>query len=114
MKKTLRICFLLLLAVLLPLRGAVAAAMLCPVGSAGMQSELRVAPEHAGHDHGSHHESASDKCNMCSAFCSITPLVGPTITLPEPIEPAVLEFPELSAPPPDFFSDGQERPPRSF
>lgn len=40
--KTIRICLLLLLAVLLPVRGAVAAAMLCPVGGTGTQSEVRV------------------------------------------------------------------------
>src|SRR5690349_12830966 len=75
--KTVRIWLLLLLAVLLPLRGAMAAAMLCPVGGTGMQNELRmqdrpvaheamdhdeVAYDHAGadhdHDHSGHHQSA--------------------------------------------------------
>lgn len=136
--KTVRIWFLLLLALLLPLRGAVAAAMLCPVGSTGMQNELRVqdrsvaheamdheavdhdeaAHEHGGadhgHDHSGHHQSTSDKCNMCSAFCSLTPLVSAPVTLPEPLGLTTVKFTDLSAPPPNFFSDGQERPPRTI
>lgn len=37
--KTLRLCLLLLLAALLPIRGAVAAAMLCPPGGHGMVAQ---------------------------------------------------------------------------
>lgn len=119
--KSVRICFLLLLAVLLPLRGAVAAAMLCPVGSAGVQSELRVA-EHAGHEgmdphetahDGGHEHGTVDKCNMCSAFCSLTPLASDAPQLPEPAALAGIRFPGFSTPAPSFLSDGQERPPRT-
>ena len=132
--KTFRIWFLLLLAVLLPIRGAVAAAMLCPVGSSGMQSELRIG-EHAhhdmdsmdsmdhhevAHDHGSagHHDGhdhgAVDKCNICSAFCSLTPLVSNAPKLPEPAALPSVKFPDFSTPAPSFLSDGQERPPRTI
>lgn len=133
--KTVRIWFLLLLALLLPLRGAVAAAMLCPVGSTGAQVELNAherslthevmdhdAMAHEGHvhhhgsaDHGhEHHQSGSGKCNMCSAFCSLTPLLSSVPTLAEPLDPTAVEFSEISAPAPNFFSDGQERPPRTL
>jgi hypothetical protein len=133
--KSWRIWLLLLLAVLLPVRGAVAAAMLCPVAGSGIQTELAVvnhptaheAMDHAmEHDHGVSHEhavgghhdghdhTATDKCNMCSAFCSLTPLVSEVQTVAEPLDPTAVKFSELSAPPPSFFSDGQERPPRTI
>lgn len=47
--KTVRICFLLLLAVLLPIRGAMAAAMLCPVAASGTQAEVAMIGQMAGH-----------------------------------------------------------------
>ena len=138
--KAFRVLLLLLLAVLLPVRGAVAAAMLCPVAGSGMQNEWRApspahqAMDHAmahgtagahdgqaaaghGHDHGHHqgHDQgqASDECNMCSAYCSITPLVQDVPRLPAPLDPPAVKFPDLSSPAPIFLSDGQERPPRS-
>jgi hypothetical protein len=135
--KAVRIWLLVLLAVLLPVRGAVAAAMMCPVGSMGMQSELRAHEhpashvamddglahdpadhphEHAGADHHDDGQShgASDKCNACSAYCSLTPLVSSVPTLVEPADLAAVKFPDLSSPAPTFLSDGQERPPRSI
>ena len=142
--RTVRIWLLLLLAVLVPVRGAVAAAMLCPMPGAGGQVKLTLQhqaslPAHhamdeatadaghasmqdhpgAQHDHGAgHHEHGTsnqpDKCNMCSAFCSLTPLVSTTLTVAPPLEIAHSAFPPLSAPAPSFLSDGQERPPRSI
>ena len=119
--KPVRLCFLLLLALLLPIRGAVAAAMLCPVGSGGMHGELRVQQppmDHghaaAGHAHdGSHHAAGSDKCTLCAAFCSLTPLMSSVPTLPEPLDLAAVQSSDHGAPPPLFFSDGQDRPPRT-
>lgn len=133
--KSWRIWLLLLLAVLLPMRGAVAAAMLCPVAGSGIQTELAMvdhpaaheAMDHAmGHDHGAsddhaaggHHDghdhTATDRCNMCSAFCSLTPLVSEVPTVAEPLDPTTVKFSEPSSPPPSFFSDGLERPPRTI
>lgn len=110
--KILRLCFLLLLAVLLPLKGAMAASMLCP---AGVQVEMQM---HAGH-HGMDDPAASphdhgtvDKCNTCSAFCSLTPLVSDMPRLPEPSAPVAVRFPAISTPAPTFLSGGQDRPPR--
>lgn len=134
-----RFWLLLLLAVVLPVRGALAAAMLCPPAGVGMQNEVQLLDHHAGHhgmmdeslavgvlDHGAHHDgsanvdddgtsaSAQDKCNLCSAFCSATPLLSslPPSTLPQ--DPVATVFPDLFAPAPSFLSDGQERPPRSI
>ncbi|MEO6745275.1 MAG: DUF2946 family protein [Caldimonas sp.] len=131
--KTTRLWFILLLAVLLPVRGAMAAAMLCPTAGVGTQTEMHLngghhgdtetaqpSHAHAGHDHGSSghedqdHASTQDKCNVCSAFCSVTPLVSSFSAEFSRREPAPASFPELSTPVLTFLSDGQERPPRSI
>ena len=136
--KSWRIWFLLLLAVLLPVRGAVAAAMLCAVAGSGVQTELVVGGQAAGHqtmdqaqshdhagaqgqgvaDHGDghagHDHTGSDKCNMCSAYCSLTPLVSNVLALVEPPDLASVKFSDHAAPAPSFLSDGQERPPRTI
>src|SRR5215212_1779317 len=133
--KLVRIFFLLLLALLLPIRGAVAAAMLCPVAGTGSQTEVRVHDHAIGHheagstgdaNHSMHDEhsagddghdgsaSAVEKCQLCSAFCSVPPLVetlSATFKLPDPEAPM---FPDFAARAPSFFSDGPERPPRSI
>jgi hypothetical protein len=133
--KSVRVWLLLLLALLLPVRGAVAAAMLCPIAGSGVQTEMQVqapAADHAAHEamheHKDAHEhaashvhtadhdhgKAADRCNLCSAFCSLTPLVGSVPTVATPLDLSSTAFPDLSAPPPSFLSDGQERPPRSI
>ncbi|MEF7612342.1 hypothetical protein V4F39_00375 [Aquincola sp. MAHUQ-54] len=139
-----RIWLLLLLAVLLPARGAVAAAMLCPVAGSGMQLELAMSGHPAGHEamdhamahdhsdshghasahahgteasndgHAAHEHAGSEACNACSAYCSATPLVSAMPTLAAPLDPAAVKFAELAAPPPSNVSDGQERPPRTI
>jgi hypothetical protein len=123
--------------VLLPLRGALAAAMMCPVAGTGVQTEVHMAEQandHGyAHSHGAsgdhhgaelkaqaaeHHDFATvgdpaDKCNLCSAFCSVTGMVSGTATTAEPQTVATV-FPHLYAPPPSFIPDGQERPPRNI
>lgn len=121
--KSVRIWLLLLLVVLLPVRGAVAAAMLCPIAGSGVPPQVQMHEHEHEHEHehaSSHvhtaeheHAKAADRCNVCSAFCSLTPLVGSVPTVAAPIELAAAAFPGFSAPPPSFLSDGQERPPRS-
>ncbi|MGA0610487.1 hypothetical protein [Caldimonas sp. KR1-144] len=109
--------------------------MLCPPGGSGLQSELRLQGEPAGHhmdhgaggghDHGAdhagaghadhgHEDGAFDKCNLCSAFCSLTPFVSEPQTLLDPPDLADAEFPALSPPAPSFVCGGQERPPRTI
>lgn len=129
--KVLRLWLLVLLAVLLPLRGAMAAAMLCPPAGAPMPVEWRAGSHEAHHAHDRaearaamhHHEGAAHdegspapdhgQCNLCSAFCSLTPLPSAMPGVPPPLEASTASFPAWSAPAPSFVSDGQERPPRS-
>jgi hypothetical protein len=125
--KILRLWLLVLLAVLLPVRGAMAGAMLCSPAGVGTQQELRTLHEQAAdsslhavhhHEEAAHHDDAADpghdKCNLCSAFCSLTPLLSDMPGVPPPLEVPAESFPDFSAPAPSFLSDGQERPPRSF
>jgi hypothetical protein len=138
--RTFRTWLLLLLVVLLPIRAAVAAAMLCPPASSGSQTELQLkhqgahghngadaAMDHAGHEPVStaQHDSSSggtdhhfagqpDKCNLCSAFCSVTPLVS-TLTINFLVEDLTeASFPDVPTWLPSFIPAGQERPPRSI
>lgn len=126
--KLLRIGLLVMLAVLLPLRGAVAATMLCgPAGTGGHgaqvhdgSGEAHAAPAHghSQHDHGKgghpgHDPASPDKCNLCSATCSSPPLASASTGIAEPQILSLLLFPGLCAPAPTFQSDGQERPPRT-
>jgi hypothetical protein len=127
--RLLRTCLLVFLAVLLPVRGAMAVAMACTPASGGAHSELR-STDHAVHDHAQaageamhdhgaaaahdHEASNQDKCNLCSASCSATPLMSDVAGIAEPRDRAGASFPGFSAPAPSFLSDGQERPPRSI
>lgn len=134
--KLLRTWLLVLLAVLLPVRGAMAATMLCTPGGGGTvhaaMSAMGEAEEHRhdGHaiaDAGQHHDHAKhdhddsardhashDKCNVCSSSCSSPPLPSASVGVEEPQALNSVSFPDLSAPPPTFQSGGQERPPRTI
>ena len=132
--KFLRIFLLLLLAVLLPIRGAAAAAMQCEPDRASSHAELQVhahGSSHAsagmhdhhqmGHEHGTKADDArggtsgaSEKCSLCCDLCSVTPLASSLPAVPVPQGVASTSFPALSAPSPSFVSEGQERPPRSI
>jgi hypothetical protein len=130
--KSFRILVLLLLTLLLPLRSAVAATMLCstPGETSQVKAILQDPGTHASHamhgdgadhdgsDHaGSHHDGKgghADKCNLCVSGCNVTPLVSALPEVTEPLLTAELVFPGFSAPAPAFQSDGQERPPRSI
>ena len=127
-----RVWVLVLLAVVLPMRGAMAAAMLCAPSNPGVTTQAPVpeaaahhdAGEHVHHDraphaHGGgahdHHATASqDKCNLCSATCSLTPLLHHVAGVAPPCDLETASFPDLAAPAPSFLSDGQERPPRTI
>lgn len=128
--KLLRIWLLVLLATLIPVRGAVAAAMLCSAAGPGSQGELRVmdpraaggvhdaeAQAHHRHDGGAGHDhkaAQKDKCNLCAASCALTPLLSEPAGISEPRDLADVPFPSITAPAPSFLSGGQERPPRSI
>ncbi|WP_457333305.1 hypothetical protein [Rhizobacter sp. P5_C2] len=125
--RTVRALFVIFLALLMPLRAAVAGAMLCPTGGAavahqqhqGMSDDSAAA--HAHHE-GMHHNEAEPSpaphahdtgCNLCAAFCSMTPMPSTAPTIEPSMLAATLSFPALHAPAPSFQSDGQDRPPRS-
>jgi hypothetical protein len=123
--KTVRIWLLLVMAVLLPIRGAVAAAMLCPMAGPGTQAEVQAmlamheemghAMAHDGHHQGDGRDPGSpDKCNLCAASCCLTPLAASVPTIAAPLDLTAAALPDHSAPPPSFVSSGPERPPRSI
>ena len=128
--KLLRVWLLVLLAVLLPVRGAMAAAMVCPPagGKAAPQASLHQAGhglgdkvhDQAGHSHHEEkaadhsHASGTDKCNMCSASCSTPTVPSSAAGLGAPVELTAAGFPDIIAPEPTFQVDGQDRPPRTI
>lgn len=134
--KSLRVWLVLLLAVLLPVRGALAVGMQCSTPGTQLHVEAQLSHGHEPHathsDHRHHeaaaaqpdggagvndtahdHAGAADQCNLCSASCSATGLASASVTVAEQqCLPTV--FPRLDAPPPNFVSGGQERPPRTI
>jgi len=134
MKQAARI--LLLIALLLPFRGAMAAGgLLCHSGSGShpavtqsMASEpvhdhRQVAAEHAhGHGHGeSAHATMADSdagpdapsCNRCAAVCSAPPLPSPEFGLNAFPPSGAERFPATSSVCSTVALDGLERPPRT-
>lgn len=113
--KTVRVVFLVLLALLLPIRGAVAGAMLCPQGSGS--SSVTHQHDHAGsphHDEQPGSAGHANGCNVCANFCSMTPMLNTMPTLAHAMVASTVTFPKLVAAAPTFQSDGQDRPPRSI
>jgi hypothetical protein len=131
--RTFRIGLLLLLAVLLPLRGALAAALPCPNGAHG--AAVVVAP-HDHHRHGTaavagghlhadagagihaasahgHHHDGTGQCHACASCCTAPPMMATFSPRVAPVELPSVSFPTLTASAPSFVSEGQERPPRS-
>jgi hypothetical protein len=130
--KLLRLCLLLLLVTLLPIRGAVAAAMMCPP-TAGAPHAMQAsdaghahgtghdhvhAADHGHAEHGEHHEAGAgtpqDKCNLCAASCFVTPLVSEPYAAPPPPMEAARVVPQPDAAAASFVAGGPERPPRSI
>lgn len=136
--KQLRILILILLALLLPVRGAVAAAMLCPAGEDATAAAFAVGHgQHDRHVHDDHPGTHADRsvehtdagadasgsepaagahsntCHFCASGCCVTPLGAAPSTVASPRVTASVTFPALSVPAPAFHSDGQDRPPRT-
>jgi hypothetical protein len=123
--KLLRLSLILLLAVLLPVRGALAAAMLCapaPVPATSAQAHAEhghhgnaheaaatPAPEHTAHGEHAGHKA----CTQCAAFCSLTPLAETGRAPLDAVALPAASFPPLAAPAVRFERDGPERPPRT-
>ncbi|MCA0241316.1 MAG: hypothetical protein LCI02_10660 [Proteobacteria bacterium] len=125
-----------MLVLMLPVRGVMAAAMPCPpsastTGTSGLAGEAGAAPVHhhadadadAAADHpaahadpagaAAHHDGATgaERCNLCSACCSVPPLASAAPAVALPHGPAGGGFPHAAAPAPSFIADGQDRPP---
>ncbi len=132
--KKLRIWLLVLLAILLPIRGAVAAGMLCEepgaLTSTASHSHQPVQDNTSTHDDvqpvldiahddtlTSHGESlgGADSCNLCVVYCgSGAVLVSQVLTAPAPLDLVSPLIPVLAAAAPSFVPDGLERPPRTI
>lgn len=110
----LRLCLLLLLAVLLPIRGAAAAAMMCPPAAPVSHHETAShcdpvatpAPSHHSHD-------GTDKCSLCADCCTAAVPFGYLPGAHAPTAFTAVAFATPRALAPVFISDGLERPPRS-
>ncbi len=125
--KPLRLWLLVLLALLLPVRGALAGVMACPPPGAALQAQAPATDGHAAHHHhpvdadadaaapdpsqahhgdtGHHGSDASsssepDRCNLCAAICSITPMAGGTPAIFAPHDPAATNFAAFTVPAP--------------
>lgn len=125
---TCRICLVALLAVLLPIRGAMAAATVCPLG--GMAGEHRMAAASAmtaahhecdacPHDDGrtqnhGHHTAGDAACPLCAAFCSASAMPASLPVMPAPPLCGARACDAPDAASPSFIPDGPERPPRSI
>jgi hypothetical protein len=130
---------LLIVALLLPFRGAMAAVgMYCHLGSSDAMSTIVEAHHHdagiSGHDaangggHAHHEAGASapheadsdsppplaDTCAYCAASCAAAPLVPASLTMNAPILSGAERFPALATPHLHSVSDGLERPPRTI
>lgn len=136
--KTARVLLLILLAALLPLRTALADAVLC----AGHASHDMAAMSVMHGDQGGHDlhdgdeaslQSPSDSfvelpadagpadgvgdpstCNTCAVSCSTSPLVLTVPHVPTPVKLTSPHLPSHDARALSHLSDGQERPPRSI
>lgn len=125
---------LVLVALLLPVRGTLAAVAHC-TGSPNGETRVEAVVQnhdHAHHAMGSgptgapeaqgdaaadlHHPSVGDAadCKLCTASCSATPFVSPASASAAPLFLVATSFAALAAPPSSHASEGPERPPRSI
>lgn len=136
--KNLRVVILVLLALLLPIRGAMAAAMLCPGDGSGPSSAAAVEQvhvvmpaEHGLHDAQAtahHHPSDGDAsdddtsvsdgqptaCQVCASGCCLTPLAFAPPSVQARVLTTSAVCPALSLAIPAFESGGEDRPPRTI
>lgn len=130
--KVARFLLLVLLALVLPLRGALANIACCSGDLAGVDLAITQVHDHGASAHAdgaqdAHHAHAHDddgagaeanpcapdKCHACTAACSAAPIVSALPVLPLPAASGDVVFPALLTPPPSHASERQERPPRS-
>lgn len=139
----LRTFILVLLATLLPIRGAVAAAMLCPGTTQSGHPATAMAHDHhdmnpshgvelrgeptdvpahvPAHDHSQAHgpddtsaAGHADACQFCAGgCCCVTPLAFAPPSVKSPPLTSSAAFPPLTARFNAHYPDGQDRPPRT-
>jgi hypothetical protein len=130
----LRVPLMLMVALILPFKGAMAAAgMFCHLGSAQPVSAIVQPHKHHGEAHQDHAEHrtvdgesqshteddaplipASSSCAICSAVCSAPPLPANGIAFHVPPASGAERFPALSPPRLSAVQSGLERPPRTI
>ena len=131
--KNSRILLILLMALILPVKGAMAAAgMFCHSGSTSSH-DARTSEHHAvdhGQSHHHHHGDGNEpseprtgdgmpsptlaSCTVCSAVCSSPPLPAAPIVLLSPPSTAGESFPPVAVPRTSAVIGGLERPPRTI
>lgn len=119
--KSLRLVVLLLMAVLLPVRGVVAATMQCAPGPmpVAAQAHDHGAHDHADpHDHREHHDHGSadsghGSCPACAIGCCMPSLTAPAAAWGGFDAAPAADFPAIDVPALSFLSAGPERPPRT-
>jgi hypothetical protein len=126
--KRLQLWLLAFLMAILPFRGALAEVLPCPFAvhvspsvqaQTGTDQQL-VRAEHclqagAASVHGRNlpASSGAGACHeLCAGACALTPLLSASASLPLASTSSTVTYPALQAIAADFFSDGQERPPR--
>lgn len=102
-----------------PADGASQAAIHLHVHPSGHAQSDAIDHDHVAHEHGATEEHANSgsahyKCNLCCDLCTVTPLMSSLPTVPVPQDIAAVSFPDLFAPSPSYFSERQDRPPRSI
>ena len=133
--KRFRILILVLMAILLPIRGAVAATMLCAEGEATgtatvvaehqhhdmtagqeMRADRSASHQHAGGDAAG--DSSSGKhpttCQFCASGGCTASIVGTVPSLGQQSLTSSVSFPALTTRVTVFYPDGQDRPPRTI
>ena len=128
--KFLRLILLVSMAVLLPVRGVVAATMQCAPASSAVVAAMNDHGEqqhddaahahHASHDtahdglqHETHHDGKHDRCPACATGCCMPSLTSPPPAWNSADAAPAAGFPPIDLPALSFVSSGPERPPRT-
>lgn len=113
-----RLFVLLLLAVLLPVRGVIAATMACPEGMPvaaachELAHEAAEAPDAGAGDEDGSSTPVTPICAICVTGCHATPLATVAPALAGPLLLSSVAYPALRTRVPAFVPDTLERPPR--
>jgi hypothetical protein len=116
--KSLRLWLLVAIAVLLPIRGVMAAALPCMNMAHGAASVAAPWAHAHHHDASGHHhhpgQAGADKCNACASCCTAPPMMATFSPAVAPLALPSVPFPAVTVALPTFVSEGPERPPRSI